>query len=63
MTLTVYWKEQAKYGRDHLLVIEDEMVKFDTADEEYGLAIFPLEVLEQAIKEYKQKRDENLPHF
>lgn len=62
MTVEVY-KNTGLYGRDHVLYIEDDWVIFDTADEEYNRGGFPLQLLEDKIKEYKKKRDENLPHI
>jgi hypothetical protein len=62
MTHTIYYQE-GLYGRDHILIIENDMVMFDTADEEYGVAKLSLKALEAEIQIYKQKRDENLPHI
>lgn len=62
MKVEVYNK-RGLYSRDHVLIIEDETVTFDTADGEYGRPVFPLQVLEDKIKEYKLKRDENRTHI
>ncbi len=46
---------EAKYGRTGWMEISDYTVAFDNSDGEYGLIEFDLELLEQKIKEHKEK--------
>ena len=43
------------YGRRGYLNLKDNLVIFDTSDEEYGLVEISLDLLEQKIKEHKEK--------
>ena len=43
------------YGRRGYLDLKDNVVIFDTSDEEYGLVEISLDLLEQKIKEHKEK--------
>lgn len=42
------------YCKDAFLIIQDDIVIFDTSDGEYGPVKFPLEVLKQKIKEHEE---------
>jgi len=49
---------EVKWGRTAYIDIENDMVIFDTSGEEYGPVAFPLQQLEDAIKEYKEKKEQ-----
>lgn len=44
----------AKYDRYAYLEIDNDIVRFDCSDEEYGPIEFPLELLKEKIKEYEE---------
>lgn len=46
--------KQGKYYRRHQLYIIDDVLFFDTADEEYGLGYISLRALEEYIQSYKK---------
>lgn len=46
--------KEVNYGRTGYLSIRAGKVLFDTSDGEYGPVSFPLQDLEDAIKEYKK---------
>lgn len=46
------------YNRTGYLDLKDNLVIFDTSDEEYGPVEISLKLLEQKIKEHKEKLNE-----
>lgn len=56
-TLVIF--TEANYNRNAYLDIIDNKVRFDCSNEEYGPIEFDLELLEQKIKEHKEKLNES----
>lgn len=56
MKNTLVFVGDAKYDRTASLELEDDKVIFDCSDGEYGPIQFPLEQLEEAIKQHKNKQ-------
>lgn len=52
---TLIDSQKAAYNRGAYIEIIGDEVVYDTSDEEYGPIYFPLEQLEQKIKEHKEK--------
>lgn len=52
---TTVYTGAAAYGRTVYMEINDNEVVFDDSDGEYGPTYIPLELLEQKIKEHKEK--------
>lgn len=48
-------KVECNYGRPGILSLIDNNVVFDTSDDEYGPVIFDIKILEDKIKEHKEK--------
>lgn len=52
---TLVIEQKVKWGREGYMEIIGDEVVFDASDDEYGPVYFPLELLEQKIKEHKEK--------
>jgi len=59
MTETEVIRTDAKYGRTAYLAFRDNECVFDVADGEYGIATIYIELLEQKLKEHKEKLNES----
>lgn len=56
--LTEVIDKEVNYNRRGYLMFENNNVIFDTSDEEYGPVIISLSLLEEKLKEHKQKLNE-----
>jgi hypothetical protein len=55
MEITLVIHKELRWGRCGLIELIGEEVVIDTSDGEYGPLVIPIELLEQKLKEHKEK--------
>ena len=52
---TVISVQDAKWDRHARIYFENDELKFDNSDEEYGIAKIPIDLLREKLKEHDEK--------